>query len=52
MMLWVLWVGCASGPTVRLRTEGRTREYAPRTWDGRVRVSARDFEEALSRNAC
>ncbi|WP_255442340.1 restriction endonuclease fold toxin 5 domain-containing protein [Corallococcus sp. Z5C101001] len=49
MLLWVLWVGCASGPTVRLRTEGRTLEYAPRTWDGRVRVSARDFEEALSR---
>ncbi|MBZ4377441.1 hypothetical protein K8612_37890, partial [Corallococcus sp. AS-1-6] len=48
-MLLVFWVGCASGPTVRLRTEQGTRTYAPATWDRRVPVSAREFEEALTR---
>ncbi|MHA7627334.1 restriction endonuclease fold toxin 5 domain-containing protein [Corallococcus sp. M7] len=48
-MLLVFWVGCASGPTVRLRTEQGTRTYAPVTWDRRVPVSAREFEEALTR---
>ncbi|GMU02456.1 hypothetical protein KH5H1_65760 [Corallococcus caeni] len=45
----VFWVGCASGPTVRLRTERETRTYVPATWDRRVPVSAREFEEALTR---
>ncbi|RKH57052.1 hypothetical protein D7W81_32230 [Corallococcus aberystwythensis] len=49
LLLWVFWVGCASGPTVRLRTEQGTRTYAPATWDRRVPVSAREFEEALTR---
>ncbi|MBN9681212.1 SitA5 family polymorphic toxin [Corallococcus sp. NCSPR001] len=49
LMLLVFWVGCASGPTVRLRTEQGTRTYAPVTWDRRVPVSAREFEEALTR---
>ncbi|WP_375742812.1 restriction endonuclease fold toxin 5 domain-containing protein [Corallococcus interemptor] len=49
LMLLVFWVGCASGPTVRLRTEQGTRTYAPATWDRRVPVSAREFEEALTR---
>ncbi|RKH87916.1 hypothetical protein D7Y21_17105 [Corallococcus sp. AB045] len=49
LMLLVFWVGCASGPTVRLRTERGTRTYAPATWDGRVPVSAREFEDALTR---
>ncbi|MBN8470548.1 hypothetical protein JYJ95_28910 [Corallococcus exiguus] len=48
-MLLVFWVGCASGPTVRLRTERGTRTYVPETWDRRVPVSAREFEEALTR---
>ncbi|RKI37335.1 hypothetical protein D7Y27_25855 [Corallococcus sp. AB004] len=48
-MLLVFWVGCASGPEVRLRTERGTRTYAPVTWDRRVPVSAREFEEALTR---
>ncbi|RKG70740.1 hypothetical protein D7V80_04035 [Corallococcus sp. CA054B] len=48
-MLLVFWVGCASGPTVRLRTEQGTRTYAPVTWDRRVPVSAREFEAALAR---
>ncbi|AFE03249.1 hypothetical protein COCOR_00068 [Corallococcus coralloides DSM 2259] len=53
MIVWgllvVLLTGCASGPTVRLRTEQGTRTYAPATWDRRVPVSAREFEEALAR---
>ena len=49
LMLLVFWAGCASGPTVRLRTEQGTRTYAPATWDRRVPVSAREFEEALAR---
>nr|WP_128800218.1 restriction endonuclease fold toxin 5 domain-containing protein [Corallococcus coralloides] len=49
MLLFVLLTGCASGPTVRLRTERGTRTYAPATWDRRVPVSAREFEEALAR---
>nr|WP_302052861.1 Tox-REase-5 domain-containing protein [Corallococcus exiguus] len=49
LMLLVFWVGCASGPEVRLRTERGTRTYAPVTWDRRVPVSAREFEEALTR---
>ncbi|RKG95560.1 restriction endonuclease fold toxin 5 domain-containing protein [Corallococcus carmarthensis] len=49
MLLVVLLTGCASGPTVRLRTEQGTRTYAPVTWDRRVPVSAREFEEALAR---
>ncbi|WP_375742813.1 restriction endonuclease fold toxin 5 domain-containing protein [Corallococcus interemptor] len=49
LMLLVFWVGCVSGPTVRLRTEQGTRTYAPATWDRRVPVSAREFEEALTR---
>ncbi|WP_233607445.1 restriction endonuclease fold toxin 5 domain-containing protein [Corallococcus sp. AB018] len=49
LMLLVFWAGCASGPTVRLRTERETRTYAPVTWDRRVPVSAREFEEALTR---
>ncbi|WP_375755820.1 Tox-REase-5 domain-containing protein [Corallococcus exercitus] len=49
LMLWVFWVGCASGPTVRLRTERETRTYTPVTWDRRVPVSAREFEDALTR---
>ncbi|MHA7634996.1 restriction endonuclease fold toxin 5 domain-containing protein [Corallococcus sp. M7] len=49
MVLFVLLTGCASGPTVRLRTERGTRTYAPVTWDRRVPVSAREFEEALAR---
>nr|WP_283247196.1 Tox-REase-5 domain-containing protein [Corallococcus exiguus] len=49
LMLLVFWAGCASGPTVRLRTERETRTYAPATWDRRVPVSAREFEEALTR---
>nr|WP_242593964.1 restriction endonuclease fold toxin 5 domain-containing protein [Corallococcus exiguus] len=49
LMLLVFWVGCASGPTVRLRTERGTRTYVPETWDRRVPVSAREFEEALTR---
>ncbi|RKH58953.1 restriction endonuclease fold toxin 5 domain-containing protein [Corallococcus aberystwythensis] len=49
MLLFVLLTGCASGPTVRLRTERETRTYAPVTWDRRVPVRARDFEEALAR---
>ncbi|MBZ4375029.1 hypothetical protein K8612_25515, partial [Corallococcus sp. AS-1-6] len=49
MVLFVLLTGCASGPTVRLRTEQGTRTYAPVTWDRRVPVSAREFEEALAR---
>ncbi|WP_404367004.1 restriction endonuclease fold toxin 5 domain-containing protein [Corallococcus coralloides] len=48
-LLVVLLTGCASGPTVRLRTEQGTRTYAPATWDRRVPVSAREFEEALTR---
>ncbi|WP_434782007.1 restriction endonuclease fold toxin 5 domain-containing protein [Corallococcus caeni] len=48
-LLLVFWVGCASGPTVRLRTERETRTYVPATWDRRVPVSAREFEEALTR---
>ncbi|NOK11965.1 hypothetical protein HNS30_23275 [Corallococcus exercitus] len=48
-MLLVFWVGCASGPTVRLRTQEGTRTYVPATWDRRVPVSAREFEEALTR---
>ncbi|MGE6763532.1 restriction endonuclease fold toxin 5 domain-containing protein [Corallococcus interemptor] len=40
-LLLVFWMGCASGPTVRLRTERETRTYAP--------VSAREFEDALTR---
>ncbi|NPD27525.1 Tox-REase-5 domain-containing protein [Corallococcus exiguus] len=44
-MLLVFWVGCASGPEVRLRTERGTRTYAPVTWDRRVPVSAEvDFD--------
>ncbi|MBN8229967.1 restriction endonuclease fold toxin 5 domain-containing protein [Corallococcus macrosporus] len=49
LLLWVFWTGCASGPTVRLRTEQGTRTYAPVSWDRRVPVSAREFEEALAR---
>ncbi|WP_233588098.1 hypothetical protein [Corallococcus sp. CA049B] len=49
MLLFVLLTGCASGPTVRLRTERGTRTYAPATWDRRVPVSAREFEAALTR---
>nr|WP_244239407.1 hypothetical protein [Corallococcus carmarthensis] len=49
LMLLVFWAGCVSGPTVRLRTERGTRTYAPATWDRRVSVSAREFEEALAR---
>ncbi|QAT81838.1 putative lipoprotein [Corallococcus coralloides] len=49
LLLLVFWVGCASGPTVRLRTERGTRTYAPATWDRRVPVSAREFEDALTR---
>ncbi len=49
MLLFVLLTGCASGPTVRLRTERGTRTYAPATGDRRVPVSAREFEEALTR---
>ncbi|CAM4520769.1 restriction endonuclease fold toxin 5 domain-containing protein [Corallococcus exiguus] len=49
MLLFVLLTGCASGPTVRLRTERGTTTYAPETWDRRVPVSARDFEAALAR---
>ncbi|AFE07904.1 hypothetical protein COCOR_08060 [Corallococcus coralloides DSM 2259] len=49
MLLFVLLTGCASGPTVRLRTERGTRTYAPVTWDRRVPVSAREFEAALAR---
>ncbi|RKG59200.1 hypothetical protein D7V80_37340 [Corallococcus sp. CA054B] len=49
MVLFVLLTGCASGPTVRLHTERGTRTYAPVTWDRRVPVSAREFEEALAR---
>ncbi|RKH77494.1 hypothetical protein D7Y21_37255 [Corallococcus sp. AB045] len=48
-LLVVLLTGCASGPTVRLRTEQGTRTYAPVTWDRRVPVSAREFEAALAR---
>ncbi|WP_199727988.1 restriction endonuclease fold toxin 5 domain-containing protein [Corallococcus sp. CA049B] len=55
MIVWgllvVLLTGCASGPTVRFRTEQGTRAYAPATWDRRVPVSAREFEEALARLA-
>ncbi|WP_375755588.1 restriction endonuclease fold toxin 5 domain-containing protein [Corallococcus exercitus] len=49
MLLVVLLTGCAGGPTVRLRTKRGTRTYAPVTWDRRVPVSAREFEEALAR---
>ncbi|NNB99047.1 hypothetical protein HI113_34645 [Corallococcus exiguus] len=49
MLLFVLLTGCASGPTVRLRTKRGTTTYAPETWDRRVPVSARDFEAALAR---
>ncbi|NOK14594.1 restriction endonuclease fold toxin 5 domain-containing protein [Corallococcus exercitus] len=49
MLLFVLLTGCAGGPTVRLRTERGTRTYAPVSWDRRVPVSAREFEEALAR---
>nr|WP_244239422.1 restriction endonuclease fold toxin 5 domain-containing protein [Corallococcus carmarthensis] len=49
MLLVVLLTGCASGPTVRLRTEKGARTYAPATWDRRVPVSALEFEEALAR---
>ncbi|WP_439099224.1 restriction endonuclease fold toxin 5 domain-containing protein [Corallococcus exercitus] len=48
-LLLVFWAGCASGPTVRLRTQEGTRTYVPATWDRRVPVSAREFEEALTR---
>lgn len=53
MLLFVLCTGCAGGPTVRLRTAGGgpVRTHAPRSWDGRVPISARDFEAALSRLA-
>ncbi|GMU02681.1 hypothetical protein KH5H1_68010 [Corallococcus caeni] len=47
--MFVLLTGCAGGPTVRLRTERGTRTYAPVSWDRRVPVSAREFEEALVR---
>ncbi|GMU10665.1 SitA5 family polymorphic toxin [Corallococcus caeni] len=50
-LLVVLITGCAGGPTVRLRTEQGTRTYVPATWDRRVPVSAREFEEALTRLA-
>ncbi|NRD49740.1 restriction endonuclease fold toxin 5 domain-containing protein [Corallococcus exiguus] len=49
MLLFVLLTGCASGPTVRLHTERETRTYAPVRSDRRVPVSAREFEEALTR---
>ncbi|MGE6763013.1 restriction endonuclease fold toxin 5 domain-containing protein [Corallococcus interemptor] len=49
MLLFVLLTGCASGPTVRLRTEQGTRVHEPVTWDRRVPVSAREFEDALTR---
>ncbi|WP_338281955.1 restriction endonuclease fold toxin 5 domain-containing protein [Corallococcus caeni] len=49
MLLFVLLTGCAGGPTVRLRTERGTRTYAPVSWDRRVPVSAREFEDALAR---
>ncbi|WP_431603489.1 restriction endonuclease fold toxin 5 domain-containing protein [Corallococcus macrosporus] len=49
ILLFVLITGCASGPTVRLRTEEGTRTYAPVSWDRRVPVSAREFEDALAR---
>ncbi|MGE6763674.1 hypothetical protein ACQKGO_37030 [Corallococcus interemptor] len=53
MIVWgllvVLLTGCASGPTVRLRTERGTRTDASATWDRRVPVSAREFEDALTR---
>ncbi|RKG71903.1 hypothetical protein D7W79_30195 [Corallococcus exercitus] len=49
MLLFVLITGCAGGPTVRLRTERGTRTYAPVSWDRRVPVGAREFEEALAR---
>ncbi|WP_375755688.1 restriction endonuclease fold toxin 5 domain-containing protein [Corallococcus exercitus] len=48
-LLAVLLTGCAGGPTVRLRTERGTRTYAPVTWDQRVPVSAREFEDVLAR---
>ena len=52
MIVWgllvVLLTGCASGPTVRLRTEQGTRVHEPVTWDRRVPVSAREFEDALT----
>ncbi|RKI54053.1 hypothetical protein D7X55_30540 [Corallococcus sp. AB049A] len=48
-LLVVLLTGCASGPTVRLRAERGTRVHEPVTWDRRVPVSAREFEEALTR---
>ncbi|NOK14049.1 restriction endonuclease fold toxin 5 domain-containing protein [Corallococcus exercitus] len=49
ILLFVLITGCAGGPTVRLRTEQGTRTYVPATWDRRVPVSAREFEDALTR---
>ncbi|MFP2899456.1 restriction endonuclease fold toxin 5 domain-containing protein [Corallococcus sp. 4LFB] len=49
ILLFVLLTGCAGGPTVRLRTERGTRTCAPSTWDRRVPVSAREFEDALAR---
>ncbi|GMU02788.1 hypothetical protein KH5H1_69080 [Corallococcus caeni] len=48
-LLVVLITGCAGGPTVRLRTEQGTRTHVPATWDRRVPVSAREFEDALAR---
>ncbi|RKH30229.1 SitA5 family polymorphic toxin [Corallococcus sicarius] len=49
-MLVVFWTGCASSPTVRLRTsEGQVRTYAPAASARPPPIRAAEFEEALSR---
>ncbi|RKH12389.1 hypothetical protein D7V97_08730 [Corallococcus sp. CA053C] len=50
MVLLVFWAGCASGPTVRLRTgEGRVRTDASAIWERPPPIRAAEFEDALAR---
>jgi hypothetical protein len=49
ILLFVLCTGCASGPTVRLRTEDGVRAPVPVTVERRVLVSQAEFEDALTR---
>ena len=49
-MVVVFWAGCASSPTVRLRTsEGQVRTYAPAASARPPPIRAAAFEDALSR---
>ncbi|MCY1029927.1 Tox-REase-5 domain-containing protein [Corallococcus sp. BB11-1] len=49
MLVLVLVTGCASGPTVRLRTgDGQVRTYTPRTSAQRIPIQEGAFKEALA----